>query len=231
MNDGYIMDCSRVNLRVDDYLDGLLEAEDVVAIERHAEACPACRALLARETKIRHALRKLPAPEPAETFFDRAIAHAVTQARPRRQWSLPGLALAASLMLIFAVNHLLRPGTVPPQDIPGLAIALNQVQEVSLVFDSERAMENARFTIQLPEGIELSGYPGQREISWEGSLAQGKNLLVLPVEARSGHGGELVAYVTHTGKKKNFTLKMDVLLPKDSPITQPEQKATPVMVM
>jgi hypothetical protein len=111
-------------------------------------------------------------------------------------------------------------------------IALNQAREVSLVFESEHAMENARFTIQLPEGVEVSGYPGQRELSWEGGLAQGKNLLVLPVEAHSGHGGELVAVVTHTGKRKNFALRLDVLPPQDAPATGlPDQVAVPVTVM
>lgn len=230
MNDGHIMDCNRTSQLLDDYLDGLLKPEECVAVDRHTSECPACRALLARETRLRQTLRGLPVPEPSEMFFDRAIAQAVAHSQ-RRRWRIPGMALAASIMLIFAVNFLLKPNTIPVQDILGLAITLNQIQEVSLVFESEHAMEDARFTIQLPEGIELSGYPGQREISWEGSLAQGKNLLVLPIEARGGHGGELIAYVTHTGKRKNFVLKMDVLSPKDPPITRSEQKTAPVVVI
>jgi hypothetical protein len=144
---------------------------------------------------------------------------------------MPGLALAASVLLIFTVNLFLKSGTAPVEEIPGLAIALNQVQEVRLVFESERAMHNARFTIELPEGIELSGYPGLRVISWEGNLAQGRNLLVLPVEARSGHGGKLVAYVTHTGKRKNLVLSMEVQTPTAPPAATKEQQAAPVTVM
>ncbi len=226
------MDCQQILKQLDDYLDGLLRPEMDIALERHIRQCRQCRSLLERENDLRRALRNLPAPEPSDAFFDRAIAQAVKHERRRLGWRIPGAALAASIMLIFAVNVLYKSGAPPAQDIPGLMIALNQAREVSLVFESEHAMENARFTIQLPEGVEVSGYPGQRELSWEGGLAQGKNLLVLPVEAHSGHGGELVAVVTHTGKRKNFALRLDVLPPQDAPATGlPDQVAVPVTVM
>lgn len=231
MNDGHIMNCKGIDQRLDDYLDGSVSAGDVVAIEGHAGACPACRALLAREMRIRRALRELPAPEPTEALFDRAFSRVVAQTPPRRSWRIPGLALAASIMLILSANLLLKPGTAPVEEVPGLTIALNQAQEVSLVFESERVMENARFTIELPEGIELSGYPGQREISWEGRLVQGRNLLVLPVEAHSGHGGKLVAYVTYAGKSKDFMLRMDVLPPTNPPISEQGPQVAPATVM
>lgn len=231
MNKLHIMDCTGFSRRIDDYLDGAATAEEAVAIERHANGCPACRSLLSREALIRGALRELPAEELTEAFVDRAFALAAAQPPWRRNWRMPGLALAASIMLIFAVSLLFRHGTPPMEDLPGLSIALNQPQEVSLVFESERVMENARFTIELPEGIELSGYPGQREISWEGRLAQGRNLLVLPVEARSGHGGKLVAQVTHTGQRKDFILRMEVLpVPTPSDPNQATHTA-PVTVM
>jgi hypothetical protein len=227
------MDCNGLNQRLDDYLDGLLNPEERAAIDNHAYVCTACRALLTRETRLQQTLRALPAPEPQEKFFDDAIGRAI--AHQRRRWHMPGIALAASILLVFAAHLWLKPGTTSIQDIPGLAITLNQVQEINLVFESEHAMQNARFTIQLPEGIELTGYPHQREVSWEGGLAQGKNLLVLPVEAHSGHGGNLVAFVTHTGKKKDFVLRMEVLAPQEPPIKNPttgsEQKSAPVTIM
>jgi hypothetical protein len=231
------MDCNGLNQRLDDYLDGLLNPEERAAVDSHVQMCPACRALLAREIGLQRTLRALPAPEPLENFFDGAIRRAIAQDQrhQRRRWRLPSIALAASILLVFTAHLWLKPGPAPVQDIPGLSITLNQVQEINLVFESEHAMQNARFTIQLPEGIELRGYPHQREISWEGGLAQGKNLLVLPVEARSGHGGNLVAFVTHTGKKKNFVLRMEVSAPRKPPITSPatglEQESAPVTIM
>jgi hypothetical protein len=228
------MDCDGLNRRLDDYLDGSLNPEEYATFNSHADECAACRILLAREIRLQQALRGLPAPEPSETFLHGAIAQAIKH-HQRRRWRIPGMALAASVLLVFTAHLWLKPTTAPAPEIPGLAIALNQVQEISLVFESEHAMENARFTIQLPEGIELTGYPQQREISWEGGLAQGKNLLVLPVEARSGRGGDLVAFVTHTGKRKDFVLHMEVLPSQQAPITSPitrlEPKTAPVTVM
>lgn len=227
------MNCSAIDHLVDDYLDGVLTSSDAAALERHVAACPLCRARMIREQNVRQLLRTLPAPEPSADFFDRAIAEAVVR-DPRKHRRMPGLglALAASVTLVFALGVLYRPGPAPIQDIPGLAIALNQVQDVSLVLESDQPMQNARFTIQLPEGIEVDGYPGQRELSWEGSLAQGKNLLVLPVEARSSHGGDLVAVVTYSGKRKNFVLRMNVLPSREPPINNhQDQTAAPVTVM
>lgn len=225
------MDCHGIRQRLDDYLDGELAPDVATAVGNHVAVCPACRTLLAREGEIRRALRELPVPEPTAAFFDHAIAQAAARERPRRHWQWTGLALAASVTLAIALNVLLKPTTAPVEDIPGLAITLNQVQEISLVFESDRPMENTRFTIELPDGIELSGYPGQRAISWDGSLAQGTNLLVLPVEARSGQGGELIAYVTHTGKMKYFVLRMNVLAGGETPHSQPLETVTPPTVM
>lgn len=230
------MNCAMIDQRLDEYLDGALNQDETVALERHAGECLSCRTLLARESALRRSLRELPAPEPSEAFFDHILAQATTDNRGRRGWGrrIPGvgLALAASVMLVFAVGVLYRSGPAPVQDLPGLAIALNQPRDVSLVFESKHAVANTRFTIQLPDGIEVSGYPGQRELSWEGSLAQGKNLLVLPVEARSGRGGELVAAVTSTRNKKSFVLKMEVLSPQEAPIIDhADQETTPVTVI
>lgn len=227
------MNCSATDHLVDDYLDGVLTPADAATLERHVTTCPLCRSRLIRERNVRQLLRTLPAPEPSPDFFDRAIAEVVARnpRKPRRMSGL-GLALAASVTLVVALGVLYRSGPAPLQDIPGLAIALNQVQDVRLVLESDEPMQNARFTIQLPEGIEVEGYPGQRELSWEGSLAQGKNLLVLPVEARSSHGGELVAVVTHSGKRKNFVLRMNVLPSREAPISNhQDQTAAPVTVM
>lgn len=213
------MNCDRLQARLDDYLDGELTAEEGHALEAHARDCGGCRARLARERELREALRRLPVPEPDEAFFDRALAQAASR-RPRwvsRHHGLSlgigaiGGALAASLVLVLGWNLLVGPSGSPAhQEIPGLSIALNEVREVSLVVESARTLDNATFTVLLPEGVELAGFPSQREVSWQGRLVKGENLLVLPIRASAAGDGELVAYVQHTDKRKTFRLKMDV---------------------
>lgn len=223
------MNCEQLHQRLDEYLDGLIEAAETAAIDAHVQDCDACRATLARERALREALRGLPAPEPSEAFFDRAIAQAIDHDRRhhRRRWAGLGGALAAGFALALAFNVLLGPGPgtsgnrAPHDEIPGLSIALDEVREVSLVFESRRALDDATFTVLLPEGVELAGFPGQREVRWHGRLARGRNLLVLPVEARGGQGGELVAYVDHAGRRKTFRLRMEVTSPRNSGINRP----------
>jgi anti-sigma factor RsiW len=107
------MDCQQILKQLDDYLDGLLRPEMDIALERHIRQCRQCRSLLERENDLRRALRNLPAPEPSDAFFDRAIAQAVKHERRRLGWRIPGAALAASIMLIFAVNVLYKSGAPP----------------------------------------------------------------------------------------------------------------------
>ena len=65
-------------------------------------------------------------------------------------------------------------------------------------------------TVLLPEGIEMSGFPGQREVTWETSLRAGKNLLPLKLIATSPYGGEVLATLRHDDRGRTFRLRVDV---------------------
>jgi hypothetical protein len=94
--------------------------------------------------------------------------------------------------------------------IPGVTMALEEPRTVNLVFSSTSALESAMLTVSLPEGIELAGFPGQREISWETSLNEGKNLLPLKLVALTATGGELLARLEHDDRNRTFRLQVDV---------------------
>jgi hypothetical protein len=78
------------------------------------------------------------------------------------------------------------------------------------VFSSATALESASLTVLLPEGIELAGFPGQSEITWETSLNAGKNLLPLKLVALSPAGGEVLARLEHNDRNRTFRLRVDV---------------------
>ena len=59
-------------------------------------------------------------------------------------------------------------------------------------------------------GIELDGFPGQREITWETSLSEGKNLLPLTLVAVTPTGGELLARLEHDNRNRTFRLQVEV---------------------
>ena len=78
------------------------------------------------------------------------------------------------------------------------------------MFASKTALDAATLTVSLPEGIELAGFPGQREIAWQTSLVEGKNLLPLSLVALTPAGGEVLARLEHDNRNRTFRLQVEV---------------------
>jgi hypothetical protein len=123
-----------------------------------------------------------------------------------------GSAIAAGLAIWVITAMLMTTPQIPDigPAIPGVTIALEQEQTVRLVFASATALDSAMLTVSLPEGIELAGFPGQREITWETSLQKGKNLLPLTLVALTPAGGELLATLEHDDRDRTFRLLVEV---------------------
>jgi hypothetical protein len=161
-------------------------------------------------------LKDYPAPEASADFYDRALVRAANQSarRQRRHWLMTGFgsAAAAAVLLFLIGSQFLSTPQTPDVDanIPGVTIALAEPRTVNLVFSSATALETATLTVNLPDGVELSGFPGQREISWETSLVEGKNLLPLKLIAVGPVGGELLARLVHDDRDRTFRLRVDV---------------------
>ncbi len=169
-----------------------------------------------QEQELLDMLKEYPAPDADPGFYDRALVRAVHKGsrRQRNRWMLAGFgsAIAAGLA-IWAITAMLMttpqlPDAAPA--IPGVTIAMEQEHTVRLVFSSAQAMDSATLTVSLPDGIELAGFPGQREITWETSLKEGKNLLPLTLIALTPAGGELLARLEHKDRNRTFRLRVDV---------------------
>lgn len=165
-------------------------------------------------------LRDDPVPPAAAGFYDRALGRAVLERRrrqrKRRLYSGVGAAIAAGVVAWIAVGALWNAPdpAIPGAQIPGVTIALEQPKTVNLVFSSAMPLDEASLTVTLPDGVELAGFPGQREITWETSLKAGKNLLPLTLIATSPAGGELLARLEHDHHDRSFRLRVAVT---DSP--------------
>lgn len=161
-------------------------------------------------------LRDYPAPEPAEGFYEQALARATHEGsrRQRNRWLMTGFgsAVAAGIALWFVGGFLFATpdATLPEATIPGITMTLEEPRTVNLVFASAMALESATLTVSLPDGVELAGFPGQREISWRTSLNEGKNLLPLKLIAVSPMGGEVLARLEHDDRDRTFRLRIDV---------------------
>lgn len=169
-----------------------------------------------QEQELLDMLKEYPAPDADPGFYDRALVRAVHKGsrRQRNRWMLAGFgsAIAAGLAIWAITAMLMTTPQLPDAEpaIPGVTIAMEQEHTVRLVFSSAQAMDSATLTVSLPDGIELAGFPGQREITWETSLKEGKNLLPLTLIALTPAGGELLARLEHKDRNRTFRLRVDV---------------------
>lgn len=169
-----------------------------------------------QEQELLEMLQEYPAPDADPGFYDRALVRAVHKGsrRQRHRWMLAGFgsAIAAGLAIWAIAAMLMTTPQLPDAEpaIPGVTIAMEQERTVRLVFSSAQALDSAMLTVSLPEGIELAGFPGQREITWATSLKEGKNLLPLTLIALTPAGGELLARLEHKDRNRTFRLQVDV---------------------
>jgi hypothetical protein len=158
-------------------------------------------------------LKNYPLEAPSPGFYDRAltVAAATSAGRQRWRWLAAGFgsAVAAGLLAWLAGGVLLdTPGTTNPE-IPGVIIALEAAHEVNFVFSSARPLAGATLTIELPDGLEVRGFPGEPSVSWETSLTAGKNHLPLTLIATKPVTGIVLARLEHADRSKTFQLRVD----------------------
>lgn len=171
---------------------------------------------MAPDRELTALLRDYSVPEPDSGFYDRALARALHfgTRRQRKRWLAAGFgsAVAAGLAIWFVAGFFLA--NPDPQQagtpIPAVTIALEEPHTVNLVFTSATALNAAMLTVSLPPGIELAGFPGQREITWETSLDAGKNMLPLTLVAVTPTGGELLARLRHDDRSRTFRVRVDI---------------------
>ncbi|MGB5331146.1 MAG: hypothetical protein WBM80_00080 [Woeseiaceae bacterium] len=169
-----------------------------------------------QDREIQALLKDYPMPEPGAAFYDQALARAMHEGsrRQRRRWIMTGFgsAVAAGLALWFVGGFFFAAPVAPEAEpgIPGITMTLEEPRTVNLVFASATALDSALLTIALPDGIELAGFPGQREVAWQTSLREGKNLLPLKLVAVSPAGGEVLARLEHNNRGRTFRLRIEV---------------------
>jgi len=202
------MDCQRTRNRLEDHLDGQLAPAEAAEVAGHLAECADCAAALAEREALRAALGELPVPAPSADLWQRSLARAKQGERKRqRAWSAGGLAVAASLLVAVAVGLVTQgPATAPPGPTV-VAVTPGQTERINLAFNSPTRLERVTLSVALPEGVEIAGHPGKRQLSWQTTLEPGRNLLKLPVVLR-GSGGILRADLRFDGKQRSFSLQV-----------------------
>ena len=155
-------------------------------------------------------------PAASAGFFDQALVRATHEGarKQRNRWLVTGFgsAVAAGIALWMIGGFLSGPGELPVAEptIPGITMMLEEPRTINLVFASAEPLDAATLTVVLPAGVEISGFPGQREVTWETSLAAGRNLLPLKLIATSPLGGEVYATLRHDDRSRTFQLRINV---------------------
>lgn len=212
------MTCTQLTEKLDDYVDGLMDQAASATLAAHIEGCDDCQHVLASEHRLRESLTdygESTMPQPDAAFFDRTLAKATRSGtrRQRNRWVMTGVGgtIAAGLALWMLGGMFLKTPDIAESGIPAIAMTLEEPRTLNLVFSSASALANATMTVVLPQGVEVEGFAGQREITWMTSLTEGKNVLPLTLIATSPHGGELMATLRHEGDDRTFRVRVTVI--------------------
>lgn len=177
----------------------------------HIRDCELCRYRFTDEALTR-LLRSHTAPAPREDFEDVVIGAAVRHHRQQRtRLGAIAASIVACAVLVAALTGtdvLLRnAGTVQ------IALAPSESRTVQLLIDSIAARDDATIRIELADDLELNGFPGQHVIEWQTSLAQGKNLLQLPVRLQGNRDSRFTVALHYGNERKEIEVRVDALDP------------------
>lgn len=207
------MNCENFRRLLDDESD-LSGRASQADLDSHDALCPDCRLRRQLESRLRQQLRTMQVPAPSGRYADRVLAHAHRRHGARalgwrgaRTWA-PAFAAAATLLLglsWWATHQAARESG--SASLATVVRAPAQMQPLRLVFRSPAAVSGVTIEVALPQGVELAGYPGQRQLSWQTDLQSGSNLLELPV-LRSGAGGIVTATLNHGSERRQFSVRL-----------------------
>ncbi len=209
------MDCQQIEQLIDSYLDGELDLKQEAEFHAHLDGCNECRQQLQQAEEIMAGLKRVTVPPMTPGFAEGAVRQASSQIkqRPHRGAFIAGFSSAAvaGIALLFVVAGLLPNGNnVNTNTLPEVMISVDSMHTVNLAFDVANSIQNATLNITLPENVEVVGFPGMSQLSWQTSLTQGRNILPLPLKGTANADGELIATVEHDGKTKSIRIKVRV---------------------
>jgi hypothetical protein len=172
----------------------------------HIRTCEMCRHWYG-EFKLDVVLQDFDVPEPDEALIDRLIKTA-SQSNPHRVFKTPRLAIAASIAVIsMAFGLFLGQGRSAEISFE-VAMAPYEDRMVEVVINAAQARDQAGLTISLAEDVELSGYPEKRVLKWKADLAEGKNLLSLPLRLIGEDDSYFTVRMTHGASEQSMRVNV-----------------------
>jgi len=198
------MNCTDIDTHLDDFVDGHLNDDQLAEFEQHIASCKSCAERAHAMKNMLVDLQQLPVEEASPDFERRVFAEVRRQHHRQSNRFVAGFAtaMAASLAIWFASTVYLPEAPTEQQQV--IAVAMNESQTVRLMFEAPADISQVNLSIGLPDNMELNGYPGRRQLSWQTSLKKGQNILALPIMAVDKGQGELVAQLSYGDKIKTI---------------------------
>ena len=158
------MSCERMESRILAYVDGRLSESERAEVQKHVDACPACRVRATEFSSVSDLLDELPVIEPSPAFDVRVRARIAAEPVKQSWWALlwatlrPSLriALAASMLLLATVFVSYRDSvpTPPVMSQPEIDAGLNQ--DLSVLEDHD-TLSNFEPLKELPPPVDSNG--------------------------------------------------------------------------
>ena len=212
------MNCTQYQNMLDDYLDGTLSTIQLNNLHIHLNKCENCSNEFSQAEEILVSLKNIPVP-PAKKGYEQRMLKFLEekhiQKNPQRNWFMAGFGSAVAAT--FAMWLYFSPVATPDlEEVSTVNLTVQQTHKVDLVFNLPNALQDATLSLELPEKIEIAGYPGKRQLKWKTSFKKGANRLALPLIATEEHDGILTASLSKNGITKTFHINIDSQLPSTS---------------
>ena len=144
--------CPSLEARLEDYVEGRLDAREAGEVETHARSCVRCSAALERagaSAGLVRVLQAVPAPDPSPFFVARVMASIRGEEREQDQWK-PVERAAWRLFWLATAAVLVLAGFMLRMQMAGPAIATaqqNQVQALVNVPMQQPATQDDSFLL------------------------------------------------------------------------------------
>ena len=102
------------------------------------------------------------------------------------------------------------PRTRVSAGLPSVEMTAGRLRDVNLVFAAKTELPDAGLLIELPDGIELVGHPGEQRIQWRTRLAPGNNIVPLTLVAPAPAAGQIIARLRAGEDEKVFRIQVSV---------------------
>jgi len=154
------MSCERMESRILAYADGRLKESERAEVQKHLDACPACRVRATEFSSVSDLLDELPMIEPSPAFDVRVRARIAAEPVKQSWWASwawmrpsPRIALAASMLLLATVIVINRNDVQPPMTQAEIDAGLNQ--DLSVLEDHD-TLSNFEPLKELPPPVDTN---------------------------------------------------------------------------